>query len=129
MDYLAIRTFHETAVALSVSSFFVRGLAGLSNARWVRGRAAMIVPPIIDTALLTSALMLLTILHANPLAMPCLEAKLSGLVLYIVLGVIALRPGVDRRWRAVAFVAALATVAWIVSVALTKNPAGFFGSN
>ena len=125
MDYLAIRTFHESAVALSVTGFAVRGVAGLFGARWVRGRVAKTLPHVVDTALLTSALMLVTMLHVNPFATPWLQAKMSGLVAYIVLGAIALRPGVHRAWRACAGLGALATVGWIVSVAFTKDPLGF----
>jgi uncharacterized membrane protein SirB2 len=126
MNYLAIRTFHETAVALSVSGFFVRGLAGLFDAGWMRGRAVKVLPHIVDTALLTSALMLVTMLHANPFALPWLVAKLTGLVIYIVLGAIALRPGIDKRWRAGAWASALLTVSWMISVAFTKSPLGYF---
>jgi uncharacterized membrane protein SirB2 len=54
------------------------------------------------------------------------SAKLIGLLVYIGLGMVALRPGRAKRVRAVAWVAALATVAWIISVAITKNPLGFF---
>lgn len=125
MDYLAIRTFHESAVAVSVAGFAVRGLAGLLGARWVRGSAARTLPHLIDTALLTSALMLVTMLHVNPFATPWLQAKLSGLVAYVVLGAIALRPAVHPAWRACAGLGALATVGWIISVAFAKNPLGF----
>jgi hypothetical protein len=37
----------------------------------------------------------------------------------------ALRPGRARRVRLAAWVGALVVVAWIVSVAITKNPFGF----
>ena len=125
MDYLAIRTFHETSVALSVTGFALRGGAGLAGARWVRGRLAKTLPHVVDTALLTSALMLLTMLRLNPFATPWLLAKLCGLVVYIGLGVVALRPTVARPVRAAAWVAALAVAGWIVSVAFTKTPWGF----
>ena len=49
----------------------------------------------------------------------------SGLV-YIGLGVVALRPTVARPVRAAAWLAALAMAGWIVSVAFTKTPWGFF---
>ena len=125
MDYLAIRTFHETSVALSVTGFALRSDAGLAGARWVRGRLAKTLPHVVDTALLTSALMLLTMLRLNPFATPWLLAKLCGLVVYIRLGVVALRPTVARPVRAAAWLAALAVAGWIVSVAFTKTPWGF----
>jgi uncharacterized membrane protein SirB2 len=126
MNYLAIRSFHETSVALSVAGFALRGAAGLAGARWVRGRIARVLPHVIDTALLASALVLVTMLRLNPFATPWLLAKLAGLLIYIALGVVALRPAVAKPVRAAAWVAALAVAGWIVSVALTKTPWGFF---
>jgi uncharacterized membrane protein SirB2 len=128
MDYLAIRSFHETSVALSVTGFALRGGAGLAGARWVRGRVARTLPHVIDTALLASALMLVAMLRLNPFATPWLLAKLCGLVVYIGLGVVALRPTIARPVRAAAWVGALAVVAWIVSVAFTKTPWGFLAA-
>jgi uncharacterized membrane protein SirB2 len=63
-------------------------------------------------------------LRLTPDRAPWLLAKLLGLVLYVALGVIALRPGQPRAVRATAWAGALAVVAWIVSVAMTKSPWG-----
>ena len=126
MDYLTIRTIHESAVALSITGFFVRGAAGLAGAAWVRGRAAKTVPHVVDTVLLVSAIALAWMLGITPLTAPWLMAKVIGLLVYIGLGVVALRPSNARGVRTVAWIAALATAGWIVSVAITKNPAGFF---
>lgn len=125
MDYLAVRGFHETCAALSVTGFFVRGAAGLCGAGWVQGRAAKTVPHIVDTALLLSAMMLVTTLRLNPFTTPWLVAKMAGLVVYVGFGVVALRPGLRKPVRAGAWVAALTTAGWIVSVAFTKSPLGF----
>jgi uncharacterized membrane protein SirB2 len=125
MDYLTIRTIHESAVALSITGFFLRGAAGLAGAAWVRGRAAKTVPHVVDTVLLASAIALAWMLGLTPFTAPWLMAKVIGLLVYIGLGVVALRPSNARSVRAVAWVAALATAGWIVSVAFTKNPAGF----
>jgi uncharacterized membrane protein SirB2 len=128
MDYLAIRTFHECAVALSVTGFAVRGAAALQGAGWVRAPLARTLPQVVDTALLASALTLVALAHVNPFTTPWLQAKLTGVVLYIVLGVIALRPGLKRGPRAAAWLAALLTAAWIVSVAFSKDPRGFLAA-
>jgi uncharacterized membrane protein SirB2 len=64
-------------------------------------------------------------LRLAPSDAPWLLAKIVGLVVYVGLGVVALRPGGSRTVRASAWLAALAVVAWIVSVAMTKSPLGF----
>lgn len=126
MDYAAVKLVHQVAVALSFCGFIARGLGAFSGAAWVRGRAARSVPHVVDTVLLVSALMLAWLLRLSPLAAPWLLAKILGLFLYIGLGMIALRPGQSRARRGAAFVAALATFVYIVSVAISKNPVGFF---
>lgn len=127
MNYLPVRTFHETCVALSVTGFLIRGGASLCGARWVQGRAAKTLPHVVDTALLTSAMVLITILKLNPFTAPWLVAKMSGLVVYVALGVVALRPILPRPVRLLAWLGALAVVGWIISVAFTKSPLGFLG--
>ena len=125
LDYAALKLVHQSAVALSVTGFFVRGLASFSGAGWVRSRAARTLPHAVDTVLLLSALAMAWMLRLTPGNAPWLLAKIVGLVLYVGLGVVALRPGRSLAVRAAAWTAALATVGWIVSVAITKNPRGF----
>ena len=127
MDYFALKLVHQCAVALSLTGFFVRGAASLAGARWVSGRPARTLPHVVDTVLLVSALALAWTLRLTPGNAPWLLAKVAGLVVYVVLGVMALRPGRPVAVRATAWLAALATAGWIVSVAVTKRPLGFFG--
>ena len=128
LDYATIKLVHQSAVALSVTGFFVRGVASFAGAGWVRGRAAKSLPHVVDTMLLLSALTLAWMLRLTPGAAPWLLAKIVGLVAYVGFGVVALRPGGSLAVRATAWVAALATVGWIVSVAITKNPRGFLAA-
>lgn len=126
MDYATVKALHQGAVVLSIAGFALRGGAALAGAAWVRSRPARTLPHVVDTVLLGSALVLLAMLHADPLRMPWLLAKIGGLVAYIGLGMLALRPGLPRGRRAAAFVAALGVAGWIVSVALSKQPVGWF---
>ena len=119
---------HQAAVALSLTGFFIRGGASLAGAGWVKSRLAKTLPHVIDSVLLLSGLTLAWSLRLTPANAPWLLAKLAGLVVYVGLGVVALRPGRPAAVRATAWVAALVTAGWIVSVAITKSPFGFGAS-
>lgn len=125
MDYLPLKHLHVTLVGLSVAGFLLRSLAVLAGARWVRARAVRIVPHVLDTLLLASGLWLVFMAGSGMAGAPWFSAKMTGLVAYVLLGIVALRPGTGRALRVVAWVAALAVVGWMWSVARTKNPAGF----
>lgn len=127
MDYVTLKLIHVSAVALSLAGFIARGAGALRGATWVRSRPARTLPHVIDTVLLASALGMLWVAQLSPWALPWLRAKLAGLVLYIVLGAIALRSARRaRRLAGIAWIAALLVFAYIVSVAITKDPRGIF---
>ena len=124
MDHAAWKLLHQSAAALSISGFVARGLGSFAQAAWVRHRFARTAPHVVDTLLLLSALVMAWTLRATPSNAPWLVAKIAGLLLYIGLGMLALRPGRPLALRIAAWVAALAVFGWIVSVALTKQPLG-----
>jgi uncharacterized membrane protein SirB2 len=124
MDYAAWKLLHQGAVALSITGFVARGLGSFAQAAWVRGRVSRTLPHLLDSVLLGSALVLAWMLRLTPCAAPWLAAKIVGLLLYIGLGMLALRPGRPLALRVGAWLAALSCFGWIVSVALTKNPLG-----
>lgn len=122
MNYLLLKHLHMTCAALSGVLFLLRGLWMLQDSprlgqRWVRT-----LPHLIDTVLLASAVTLAIWSAQYPLAQPWLTAKVGALLLYIVLGSVALKRGRSKGIRAAAFLAALATFAYIVAVALSRNP-------
>jgi len=71
----------------------------------------------VDTLLLASALALVVLGGHRPQAEPWLMVKLVAVTGYIGLGFLAFRGG--RRW---AWYGALGLFAYIVAVAVTKNP-------
>lgn len=128
LDYATVKLVHQVAVALSLTGFFVRGAASLAGAGWVRAKTARSLPHVVDSVLLLSALTLAWLLRLTPGNASWLLAKIVGLVLYVALGVVALRPGRPPAVRATAWVTALVVGAWIVSVAISKSPLGFFAA-
>ncbi len=122
MSYVALKMIHVTCVVLSYLLFTVRGVwmtqsSDLLQRRWVR-----IIPHVIDTVLLTSAIGLAVTLHQSPMKDPWLGAKIAGLVLYIGFGMIALKHGKTRKIKVSALIAAHIVFFYIVLVALTKSP-------
>ena len=79
----------------------------------------------IDTMLLTSAAMLLTILPGALFANGWLTAKLSLLVVYIVLGICAMRAQFPRGRRAIFYAAALLTFFFMFGIARMHQPLGW----
>jgi uncharacterized membrane protein SirB2 len=124
--YLAIKNVHVVCAVLSGAGFLLQGVWMMARSPLVEHRLTRTLPHVIDTVFLGSAIALASLSAQYPFVAPWLTAKVSGLVIYILLGAVALRRGRTMRERVAAFVAATATFAWIVSVALTKNPAGFF---
>lgn len=124
MDYATLKLIHQGAVALSIAGFFARGAGALAGAAWVRGRVARTLPHGVDTVLLASAIGLAWLLQLNPLTTPWLAAKIAGLLAYIGLGMVALKPGRPLALRGVAWVAALLCFAQIVAIAISKQAAG-----
>lgn len=122
--YAQIKMAHVFFALCSGALFALRGAGVLADMRWPHWAPLRWTSYAIDTCLLTAALMLLTILPGAMFANGWLATKLVLLVVYIVLGVFALRRGRTRAARAGFFVAALAVFGFIVSVAVTANPYG-----
>jgi uncharacterized membrane protein SirB2 len=122
MPYIALKHLHITFALLSGLLFLVRGIWMLSGSQRLQQRWVKIVPHIVDTLLLVSAIALAAWSSQYPGQAAWLTAKVVALVAYIVLGTIALKRGRTQGVRTAAFVAALATFAYIVAVAVTKNP-------
>jgi len=125
MDLMVVKTVHQTAVGISFLGFFARGIGTFTRASWVQMRVARTLPHVVDTILLLSAVTLAWLYRLNPVDAPWLLAKIVGLVLYVALGIVALRPGRPMALRVSVWVAALLVFLWIASVAITKSPRGF----
>ena len=124
MQYLALKWIHIACAVLSISGFMLRGILMLAESPLLALRFVRVAPHIVDTVLLASALWLAALIGQYPFIEGWLTAKVLALVAYIVLGSVALKRARSKTVRAVAFALALATAAYIVSVALTRDPLG-----
>jgi uncharacterized membrane protein SirB2 len=123
MSFLLLKNVHIFFVAASYALFFLRGVWSLNGSAIMRKRWVKIVPHVVDTLLLISALALALTIGQYPFVDAWLTAKIVGLLLYVVLGFVALREGMNKSLRFIAWLAAQATFAYIVLVAVTHNPA------
>lgn len=122
--YLIAKALHLACAATSIAGFVARGTLMLRGSALLQVRFVRVAPHVVDTVLLASALWLLWLLELSPFANGWVAAKIVALILYIVFGSVALRRGRSLRVRAAAFALALASAAYIVAVALTRDPLG-----
>ncbi len=122
MNYLVLKTSHITFVVCSYALFFVRGIWSLNGSAIMRKRWVRVAPHVVDTLLLISAILLAFTIRRYPFLDSWLTAKVLGLLLYIGLGVVALRNGISKSIRFFAWLAAQAVFVYIVLVAVTHNP-------
>lgn len=121
-----IKWVHITAIIISGLLFLLRGSLVMTG----RERIAMLAPLRfisygVDTVLLSAALMLLTILPHAMYANGWLSLKLVLVVIYVVLGSVALKRGRTAGVRAGSFVAALAVYLTIAGIARAHHPLGW----
>lgn len=124
--YLVSYYTHVFCVVLSGSVFFLRGIWMLQENELLNHKLVRTLPHFIDTALLLSAISLTIQIHQYPFADSWLTVKFVTLIAYISLGMFALRRGRSKAQRTAFFIAALAAFGFIISVALSRNPAGAF---
>ncbi|MCK7592677.1 SirB2 family protein [Pseudomarimonas salicorniae] len=125
--YPQIKMLHVACVIASLSLFAFRGtFSVLLEKPWGDHGVLRYASYAVDTGLLTFALMLATMLHLGPIAQPWFGTKLVLLVLYVMLGALALRRARTRAMRFACFFAALLVAAWMYGVARAHHPAGWW---
>ncbi len=117
---------HLISIVLSVGFLALRFWLryqehSLAFARWTR-----VLPPVIDTVLLFSGVALMAKAHILPFSGQAqwLTEKLFGVIIYIVLGFIALdyRRVHSQQVRIITFLLALVVLYIIIKLATTKVP-------
>jgi uncharacterized membrane protein SirB2 len=121
MDIL--KAVHVGSALFSITGFVLRGVWMLQGSPLLKARATRILPHVVDTVLLVSALALALRISQYPFVHAWLTAKVLALLAYIVLGSIALKYGRSRRARALSYGLALGVFLYIVAVAIARSPA------
>jgi uncharacterized membrane protein SirB2 len=122
MSLLLIKTVHIISVAGIYILFFLRGIWSLNGSSVMSQRWIKIVPHVVDTLLIISAIALAFSIHQYPFVDAWLTAKVIALLLYIVLGFVAFRYGRSKTVRLFAWILAQLVLIYIVLVAFSHNP-------
>ena len=123
--YESLKLIHIGTAILTILGFTLRGYWTFTDSPKLQQKVVKIAPHFIDTVFLISGIALIVTLNLPVLSQQWLLTKFVALVLYIVLGTIALGRGKTMRARTTAFILALATFAYIVGVALSKSTASW----
>ena len=122
--YLSLRGLHVGCIYVSIGLFLLRYVLTTVGVSWRKSVALRVMPHVVDTVLLASAIALCFAIGQFPFANGWLTVKVCALLAYIALGMVALNPRRTAIVRRVSFLAAVAVFAFIVSVARTHNPLG-----
>lgn len=120
-----LKHLHMTFALLSFVGFFLRGIWMMAGSPLLQRKPVKVLPHINDTLLLVTAIALVFLIGYSPFQHGWLLTKIVALFVYIGLGVLAFRHP-KRDVRIGAWVAALVVFLYIVSVAFSKSPLGFF---
>lgn len=122
MLYLILKYAHVLAAVTTISGFVLRGYWMLIESEKLQHPVTRVAPHIIDTVFLLAGVGLIWMLRLEPLQQPWLLAKFTGLIVYVLLGAVAIRRGPTKQIRTIALAGAVAVFAYIVGVALTRSP-------
>src|SRR5690606_28831369 len=112
-------------VVASVAGFLLRFGLRFTVPRALESRVARVLPHIVDTLLLASAIVMVFV--AWPGVPGWIRAKIAGLLVYIVAGSFALKRARSPAGIALAFIVAMMAVAYIVATAYSKDAGWFLG--
>lgn len=120
--YPALKHSHALLAVISILLFQYRYWAFAARDRRP-GRFFKIVPHVIDTLLLVTGVCIAFLVGYTLGNSPWLTTKIVALFFYVGFGVLAMRGRGQMRW--VGYILATLTFAYIVTVAVTKNPTFF----
>ena len=116
-----IKQVHIACALISLTGFVVRGVWMIRGSELLQRRWVKIAPHIVDTVLLVSGIVMVIQLHIYSTQPGWLSAKIIALLVYIVLGSIALKRGKTRTQRTVAWIASLSVFAYILWIAVYRE--------
>lgn len=125
MSYQLLINLHISTALISLLLFLLRGVRVLRHGQQNRPRWMKWLPHVNDTILFILGIVLMLTIQQYPLVDAWLTAKLTALIVYILLGMVVMKWARQQRSRFVAWLGALVVFAYMVGVAITKQPLVF----
>lgn len=122
MPWSLVKQLHVALAVLTACSFCLRGYWMLARSPHLQSSWARRLPHVVDALLLATGVAMAVGLPISPLTEPWLAVKLLGVVVYVVIGSIALKRGRTYRQRVLALGVSLLVLAYIFGVALHHDP-------
>ena len=122
MPWPLIKQLHVAFALLTVCSFCLRGYWMLSRSPRLHAPWSRWLPHVVDALLFATGLAMAIGLSISPLTHPWLAVKLLAIVVYIIIGSIALKRGRTRGQRVAALLLSLLVLMVIFAVALHHDP-------
>lgn len=126
--YSVLKQLHMACAILSISGFVLRGIWAIFDSPLLQKKWVKVLPHVIDTIFLIAGLWLAALIQQYPGSHNWLTAKVVGLLVYIVLGVMTLRLRQSKPLQVSVFVLAVTTFLYIYGVALHRNAASWLTS-
>ena len=110
---------------ISLLGFVIRGWWAIHSSILLQQRWIKVAPHIVDTLLLTTAILLMIVLNQHPGNQGWILAKLIALVFYIGFGTLAIKRAPTPVTKVLFFGLAITTFAYIIGVAIAHHPASW----
>ena len=120
MSYALIKNIHLVFAMLTTIGFCVRGVWMMTESPMLQKKFVKVLPHIVDTTLLISALALVVMSGQYPWVAAWVGMKLVLLVAYIVVGTFALKRGKTKQIRTAFFAASILILLALFAVAGIK---------
>ena len=122
MTYKLLIHLHMITAAISLLLFLYRGVWVLRHGQHGRPRWMKWLPHVNDTLLFVFGIALMLTIQQYPIVNAWLSAKLTALIVYILLGMVVMKWAKQWRSQFAALMSALVVFAYMVGVAISKQP-------
>ena len=125
MSYKLLVSLHVISAMIRLLLFIGRGIWVMQHDQQPRPRWMKWLPHVNDSVLFILGIILMLTIQQFPVTHSWLTVKLTALVIYILLGMVVMKWAKNRRTRFIAWLSALVVFAYMVGVAITKQPLVF----